>query len=291
MRPAHLFLALAMLLSLSVYGQQQYTIEGQTLNLKTQVEGQLTLLWNVIDGEYRYFSKKGNTIVPLVNTKIDKDYQEEYKTVLADQTADGAVSVNNVKLTLSSLTNFFNTYNSQMDSTFVAEAVGSEMETRLGGFFGVNNNIYFVNPDNTALIMAGIDFEILEKNKLRRHSLVFQLRQLFSNSNYDFSSTQVSMNYRFKYVQTESLDLFINLKIAEYTYIDRTLDAADVNDDLSTIAGSGGSFRSPLAFGLGADIPAGNGLITVAYSDIVAIAIDNNGEFPIDFSLGYKFRL
>ena len=186
MRPARLLFVLALLLSLHTYAQQEYTVEGQTLTLETQVEGKLTLLWNIIDGEYRYFSKKGDVIVPLVNTKVDGEYQEEYKDVLSQQTSDGVVATNNLKLTLSSLTEFFNTYNSQSDPTFVAKPTGSDMETRLGGFFGLMNNIYFVNPDNTALLMAGIDFEVLEKNKLKRHSLVFQFRQVFSNSNYDF---------------------------------------------------------------------------------------------------------
>lgn len=291
MRPARLLFMLAMLLSIYASGQQQYTVEGQTLTLKTEVEGKLTLLWNIFDGEYRYFSKKGNTIIPLVNTKVDGKYQEEYKTVLSQQTADGVVATNNLRLTLSSLTKFVNTYNAQADPTFVAEPAGSKMESRLGGFFGMMNNVYFVNPDNTFLFMAGIDFEILEKNKLRRHSLVFQFRQVFSNSNYDFSSSQLSMNYRFKYVQTEALDLFINLKIASYTYIDRSIDVVDMNDDVDTVAGSGGEFQSPLAFGLGADIPVGNGFISVAYNDILAITLDNNGEVPVDISLGYKFRL
>ncbi len=291
MRPARLLFVLAMLLSLHTYGQQEYTVDGQTLTLQTQVEGKLTLLWNVIDGEYRYFSKKGNSITPLVNTKVDGQYQEEYKDVLSQQTSDGVVATNNLKLTLSSLTEFFNTYNAQSDPTFVATPSGSDVETRLGGFFGLMNNIYFVNPDNTALLMAGVDFEVLEKNKLRRHSVVFQFRQVFSNSDYDFSSSQISMNYRFKYVQSEALDLFINLKLASYTYVNRTIDPADLVDELDSIAGSGGSFQSPLAFGLGADIPVGNGFITVAYNDILAITLDNNGDFPIDFSLGYKFIL
>jgi hypothetical protein len=253
------------------------------------VDGPLTLLWNTIDGEYRYFAKKGNSITELVNTRVDGEYQEEYKQVLADLTTDGVVAVTDVRLTLSDLREFVNTYNAQKDPGFVAEKTEGEVVLRLGGFAGLMNNIYFVNPDNTSLFQAGVDFEITETSKLRRHSLLVQLRQVFSNSDYDFKSTQFSLNYRFKFVQSQAVDLFVNAKVAAYTYIDRSLP--DIDQSEGTIAGSGGEFQSPLAFGLGADIPAGPGFISVAYNDIFAITLDNNGEFPVDFTVGYKVRL
>ena len=54
---------------------------------------------------------------------------------------------------------------------------------------------------------------------------------------------------------------------------------------------SGSDFSAPITFGLGADYKVGNGYITFNYNDIVGLSVDSNGEFPIDFTFGYKFNL
>src|SRR5690606_13795865 len=104
-----------LLFSSTIQAQQEYTVDGQSYTLNTEIEGSLTLLWNTINGEYRYFSKKGNDIVELKNTKLNGDYQEEYKEVLRQQTSDAAVSTEDVKLTLPSLHDFFVEYNKKKD--------------------------------------------------------------------------------------------------------------------------------------------------------------------------------
>ena len=43
----------------------------------------------------------------------------------------------------------------------------------------------------------GADFEIVDHNLLKRHSLVVRFKQIFENSEYKFSSSQFSLNYRF----------------------------------------------------------------------------------------------
>ncbi len=103
----------------TLQAQQQYTVNSETYTLKTEVEGALTLLWNTIDGEYRYFSKKGNDIVELKNTKQNGDYQEEYKETLRQQTSDAAVSTEKVNLTLPSLRAFFVEYNKKKSANIV----------------------------------------------------------------------------------------------------------------------------------------------------------------------------
>ena len=49
--------------------QESYSVNGETLQLKTEVSGNISLLWNIIEGKYRYFVKKDNTIIELTNTK------------------------------------------------------------------------------------------------------------------------------------------------------------------------------------------------------------------------------
>lgn len=261
----------------TIHGQEQFTVNGKQYILKTEAEGTITLLWNTIEGEYRYFSKKGLEIQELKNSRIDGKYQEEYKQVLKMQTSDRSISVDKVKLTLNSLKDFYNDYNSSVDPNYSVEKKSIQLKTRLGAFVGVSNNIFARNPEITSSPTAGIDFEIFEQANLVRHSLVIQFKQTFENSSYKYSVSQFSLNYRFKFVKTETFNMYINTKFAEYYHWVTTI--------------SGGGFQAPVTFGLGADYALGNGYITFSYNDIVGLGIDNNGKFPIDFSLGYKINL
>tara|TARA_R100001530_G_C4319373_1_gene155275 strand:- start:1046 stop:1924 length:879 start_codon:yes stop_codon:yes gene_type:complete len=275
----------------TLQAQQQYTVEGQTYNLNTEVEGALTLLWNTIDGEYRYFSKKGNDIVELKNTKQDGDYQEEYKNTLQQQTSDAAVSTEKVKLTLPSLHAFFATYNKKKDPNFSETEKSIDLQFRLGAFAGVGNSVYTENPTNELQPIAGIDLELIDNVKLRRHSIVFRFKQTFESSEYKYSASQLSLNYRFKFVKTPKFDAFINTKFAALTFSSREYTVIPFGGSAMVNKESGSDFSAPITFGLGADYKVGNGYITFNYNDIVGLSVDNNGEFPIDFTFGYKFNL
>mgnify|MGYP000267953113 CR=1 FL=1 len=78
--PAGYKLLIPIAFSVSGFAQQTYTLNNETLELKTEVEGNIDLLWNIFDGKYRYFVRdKDGDIQELVNTK-NKDthkYQEE----------------------------------------------------------------------------------------------------------------------------------------------------------------------------------------------------------------------
>ncbi|MEL6810202.1 MAG: hypothetical protein AAFP76_02585 [Bacteroidota bacterium] len=287
-----LLLILALVYVAGLTAQNNYTVDGETYSLETEVDGTLTLLWNTIQGEYRYFLEKGGQITELKNTKVDGDYQEEYKQVLQDQTLDQAMSVDDLKLTLPSLRKFFNAYNKAVDPAFAGEDMPVQLKTRLGFFAGMTNYVYFVNPDNTLLPQLGADFEVIDEAKLKNHAIVFQFRQLLSTSDFDLSSSQFSLNYRFKFVNSEKVALFVNTKIANYTYLSQNID--DPNGDGDTedaISGSGGEFQAPFALGLGADIALGKGYLTIGYFDVLALNLEDNGDFSVDFVVGYKFNL
>lgn len=284
-----IFLAL-FLFSNICSAQEQYTVAGEEYVLNTDVEGTLTLLWGIIDGEYRYFLKKGNEIIELKNTQVSGDYQEEYKATLQQQTADASMNTDKLKLTLPDLREFFNTYNKQKDPNFTADNKKVALIFRLGGFAGVSNLVYSSNPANALLPVAGVELELTDAVMLKRHALVFQFRQSFESSEYEYTSSQVSMNYRFKFIKTPKLDVFINTKIVAYSSSKETRDF-DINGDIVTREVSGGNIEAPVAFGLGMDYALGNGYLTFMYSDIVALGIENNGEFAMDFALGYKFNL
>ncbi|NND87800.1 MAG: hypothetical protein HKM28_00975 [Flavobacteriaceae bacterium] len=269
------------------WGQQTYVVDGATYTLQTEVDGSLKLLWNIIDEEYRYFVKKGDQIQELKNTRVNRTYQEEYKKTLQALTTDHPVEVERVAFTLPSLEQFFNSYNAKANSNFIAVDKSVQLSVRLGAFAGITNTTFFVNPENTILPTAGLELEITDTERLRRHGIVMRFKQTFASSSYDFSASDISLNYRFKFVRSNSIDIFINTKIASYVYLKR--DVTDNSQDPPrSYKGSGGDIRVPGAFGLGADIALGNGFITIAYNDIVALGLDTNGEFPVDLTLGYK---
>lgn len=284
------FLILSLLFSIpTIQAQNEYIVEGETLQLKTEAEGLLNLLWNVIDNENRYFSKKGDDIVELKNTKTNGVFQDEYKETLKNQTSENQLSVENVEFTLSSLKYFFDSFNHSTNST-IKNSTSIKLSTRLGAFVGVSNNIFVSNPDNTSLSVAGIDFELIESS-FPRHALVVRFKQTFENSDYKFSSSQISLNYRFKFIKKEKFDIFINTKFAAYTNITRDIPVINDDNTVSIVSDSSGDFQALGNFGVGVDYALGNGYLTFSYNDFIGLGLDNNGEFPIDLTLGYKFNL
>ncbi|MBK5212555.1 MAG: hypothetical protein JJE55_02700 [Flavobacteriaceae bacterium] len=271
----------------TLQAQQQYTVNGQTYTLITEVDGPLTLLWNTVDGEYRYFSKKGNDIEELKNTKQNGDYQEEYKETLKQQTSDMAISTEKVKLTLSGLHAFFVEYNKKKDPNFGEETKSIDLQFRLGAFAGISNSIFTENPTNVLQPVAGVDLEIFDGVKLNRHALVFRFKQTFESSDYKYSASQLSLNYRFKFVKTPKFDAFINCKFAALTFF----KTEQTKENELTSSKTKTNFNAPVTFGIGADYKVGNGYITFNYNDIVGLSVESNNEFPVDFTLGYKFNL
>lgn len=289
-----LSLLILMLLATNTHAQQNYVVDGETYSLKTDIEGSITLLWNTIDGEYRYFLKKEDQIIELKNTKQNGKYQEEYKDILRAQTSKFNISPEKVNLTLPSLHNFLAEYNSLVDPSFIEEKESINLQFRLGAFTGVSNSIYTENPNNDLQILAGIDFEILDPIKLKRHAAVVQFKQTFESNDYKYSASQFSLNYRFKFVKTSKLDIYIHTKLAALTFSSKEI-AIPISDDPLNYENhktSGSSFTAPISFGLGADYKVGNGYVTFGYNDIVSLNLDReNKSFPMDFSLGYKFNL
>ncbi len=288
---SYAFIAFLLFASQS-YAQETYSVNGEQLTLKTEVEGTITLLWNIIDGEYRYFIKNGNTITELTNTKTDGDFQEEYLQVLQENTSDEDLSEDKVNLTTKSLADYFEDYNKRKDPNFIVKENNIKLKTRLGAFVGITNAVYSDNTTNQSLPTMGIEFEIIENNKLKRHSIVFQFKQTFESSEYKYSASQFSLSYRFKFVKREKLDVFLNTKIAAYTFesIPRLVEDQDTGEIVLDIS-TEDNFSALMSFGIGADYKLGNGYLTFIYGDIVSIVEGSNGEFPIDFTIGYKFNL
>jgi len=83
----YLVFSILFLFSLSFHAQQTTIVNGNTYELTVEIEGELDLLWNVIDKRFHYFVRtKDETIIELQNTQKEQVYQEAYKTQLVDVT-------------------------------------------------------------------------------------------------------------------------------------------------------------------------------------------------------------
>ncbi len=282
----NLFIVFVFLFTATTFAQESYTVNGNSYSLQTEVEGPLTLLWNVIDNEYRYFAKKGNDIVELKNTRVDGKYQEEYKQVLNQLTADYPVDASKTNLTLVGLRSYFNKYNKLADTNYVERSNSVDLETRLGAFGGISNNNSTTNPENVFAPLLGVEFEITDNVVLKRHAIVFQFRHSFEADDYDLTFSQIALNYRFKFIHTERLSVFAQAKFFTLTFSKLAEDNVEGLEELSKT-----SLNAPIALGLGIDYKLGNGYLTFGLNDLVAPGLDTNDEFSVDVTLGYKFIL
>ena len=280
----------------SLKAQETYTVNGETLQLKTEVDGNLDLLWNIFDGQYRYFVRtEDGSIQELVNTKNPetKKYQEEYKTVLNNLTKDYGLTAEKVNLTLSSLKDYINIYDSTSDLNFNYEP-RTKLKSRLGVFGGVTNQPFITNPNNTSVPFFGAEFEIYGDASFKRHAGYFSLRTALESDDFKYSATELGLGYRFRVINKSNFSFYGNLTFVTYTFYTQTTSYENplIPGTYITEDQSGSNFEAPFIFGIGSDIKViKNGYITLAYNNLFALLIKNQGNFPVDLALGFKFNL
>lgn len=270
------------------YSQENYTVNGETLELKTEVEGTLHLLWTSEGGKYRYFVKtKDGTITELKNTKDDnKNYLEEYKTTLSNLT--NGMETDKLKFRLYDLKAFINTYNISKDSDYTSVVKSGKVGLRLGIFGGLTNNPFVDNPENKKVGLIGGELEIFEANLMPRHSGFIQARHTFDADDFDYSTNEVALGYRYRIINQSSFSIYGQVKFATLNISNSSLP--DENGNKKSINDT--SFDIPFIFGIGSDIKiSDNSYITIAYGELFALFLDNQGNFSTDISIGYKFNL
>ncbi|MEZ4793333.1 MAG: hypothetical protein R2783_07700 [Gelidibacter sp.] len=287
-----LLLFLVLLSYNSIKAQETYTVNGETLQLKTEVDGQLDLLWNIIDNQYRYFIRTSdNTITELVNTRDDNDnYQEEYKTTLTNATS--GMSADKVNLTLPSLITFIEKYNKSKDLNFTSTHSKSKAQLRLSIFGGITNSPFVENPDNVITPVFGVELEVSEGRESPRHSGFLQLRHVLEDKDkFPYSTTELSLGYRFRFVKSRSFNLFADVKAATVNFSKANVVVIE-GEDVTVKKESETAFDVPFIFGVGADIRVSEcSFITIGYNQLFAAFLDNQGNFSTDITLGYKLKL
>ncbi len=174
------------------FSQKDYTVNDKTYQLKTEVDGTIDLLWNIIDGNYRYFIAKDDKIEELTNTKsVNGSYQQEYINTLQQLTGKSDINSKELKLTLPSLRNFINSYNASVDSNYAISENKIKMKSRLGFFGGITNNPFIENPDNVTTPLFGAELELFDDNIAKRHAAFFQLTHVLESDGLKFSTTEI----------------------------------------------------------------------------------------------------
>lgn len=270
------------------YSQESYTINGETLELKTEIDGNLDLLWTSDDGHYRYFVKtKTGDITELKNTKdANNNYLEEYKSTLSNLT-DG-MPTEKLKFTLYDLKAFVDTYNTSADSAYTSVEKVSKVGLRLGVFGGLTNNPFVVNPNNTKVALIGGELEFFEASALPQHSGFVQGRHTFDADDFNYSANEIALGYRYRVINQSKFSIYGQVKLATLNITSSSfVDEDGIQENIKDT-----TFDAPFIFGIGADFKIGNNsYITFTYGELFALFLKNRGNFSTDFTLGYSFNL
>ena len=277
----------------SALAQDQYNINGETYELKTEVTGTIDLLWNVIDKEFRYFIRKNDIITELVNTRgEDRKYREEYKTILSGLTKESNLGTDKLDLTLYGLRNFINAYNASVDPNYKFTSKEAIIKSRLLLFGGITNSPFINNPDNISNPLFGIEFEVFEGIYFPRHALYFEIKHVLNNDKFKYTTTQLALGYRFRMVKTENFNIYTNIVFGTYNFSKNRFIIINESEENMSEDNSDEEFDVPFSFGIGADFRISpNGFITFNYNELFALFLDNKGNFSTNLSLGYKINL
>jgi len=288
-----ILLFLILFFSFSVSAQKQYTINEETLELKTELNGAINLLWNIINREYRYFVEKDGVITELINSKNDtKKFQKEYRKTLASLTQGSGLSTDKVKLTLYSLRVFINEYNASQDANYIVTPKKTVINSKLLFFGGLTNSPFINNPDNISNPQFGLEIEVFEENISPKHALFFEIKQVLDNDKFKYSTTQLALGYRFRFINAKSFNIYANVVFGTYNFSKNTITLLNEADEIVTREIKTNAFDAPFAFGIGADFRVtSNSFITLNYNELFAVFLDSPDNFSTNISLGYKLNL
>ena len=286
-----IFILIFSLIGFACISQETYTVNGQAFELIKETNGSIELLWNEIDGVYRYFVKKDNSIVELTNTPDDNgNYKFEYRITLSNLTSDENLSTNNIRLTLIGLKKFIDEYNTRSNPNYEAKPK-AKLLTRFSVLGGVTNSPFIDNPENIINPILGVEFEFSEAINLPKHSIYFQGKQVIGSDKFDYSATQIIVGYRFRFVNAKAFNIYANLDVGQYVYAKTTTEILD-EDVLIEQEFKDNGFEAPFTFGVGADIKLSDiGFLSLVYNELFSLMSKNKGNFPTCFAVGYKFKL
>jgi len=201
------------------------------------------------------------------------------------------MSTKRLNLTLFSLKEFIDTYNTSADSSYQSTAVRNKLQFRIGVFGGLTNSPFINNPDNLTTPLFGGELEVLDVDQISRHAVFLQAKHVLEQDELQYSTTELALGYRFRFINKASFSLYGNVKFATLNFSKATV-LINNDDVITTEEFNQTAFDIPFIFGVGADIRVTeNSFITLAYNELFALFLDNQGNFSQDFAIGYKFNL
>jgi len=280
----------------SANAQETYTINNETLQLKTEVEGDIDLLWIKTDKQYRFFVKSSNgEIQELHNTKgANNSFQEEYKTILKSLITDSNMSLDSVSFGRYSLKQFIKAYNSKGTKSYAYTDEKVKTQSRISFFTGLTNHPFIENQDNVKPFYFGAEIEVYDEGNMPRQTGFFNIRHAIKHNNFKYSATQLSIGYRYRFVNRNAFNIYVNLKAATFTAFKSEFIYEEVQNPSNIISdkSTGSTFQVPFIFGIGSDIKISeNSFITLTYHEIFAVFIESSSNYPMDFAIGYKFNM
>ncbi len=275
--------------SLNMLAQQTYTVNGESLELSLEVEGDLDLLLLKQNDRFRFFVKDAHEhIQELINSKdIDGTYFNEYRHTLEKLTEGSNMSTELVAFSKYGLKQFIKAYNGKGTKRFAYTNDKVKTQTRIGVFTGMTNHPLVDHPGNVKTALFGVELELFEKKELPRQSGFISVERTLKHDDFDYVSTIIALGYRFRFINPSKFNIYANLQMATYTFSKQT---AVFNEEDMTVKNN--AFRAPFIFGLGSDIKvSSSGYMTFIYNELFSVFVKNNGHFPVNFSIGYKMNL
>lgn len=270
------------------FSQEIYSVDGEKLPLKIELNGPLDLLWTSIENNYRFFARTDNGVITELKNTLDADgnYKEDYKATLSSLT--NGLSTDRLKFLLSSIRNYINKYNTSVDPNYKSTSTSGKTQLRLGFSGGITNNPFVSNPSNIKAPLIGAELEIFEASDRPRHAGFLQLRHAFETNDLSYATTEISLGYRFRIINKSSFSIYAQVKFATLNFTDVTrIDENDMEVDLNFT-----TFDVPFIFGIGSDIKVGErSYITIIYGELFALLLDNQYHVSTDIAIGYKFNL
>ncbi|WP_027138384.1 hypothetical protein [Gaetbulibacter saemankumensis] len=293
MKNGWLSIILILLGSFFVFAQETYTYNGEVLILKMEIEGDLDFLVLKTELPNRYFIKDQNdTLYELINTQnSDNSYNKEYKATLNQLTIGSNVSARRVGFGRYSIKEFIRAYNSKGTKRFEYTGERASLSSRIAFFAGITNHpfIEFVdNRSNTLTTFLSSEFEFFGHVEKPKQAGFFSIEHAIKTSKLKFSATQITVGYRYRFINQSKFNVFGNLRCATYTF---TKETFELQNDASKVVKES-LFHTPLSFGIGADIKLTNkSYLSFNYNELFAIFMTHSKNFPVDIAFGYKLNL
>jgi hypothetical protein len=125
-----------------------------------------------------------------------------------------------LKFTLQNLKEDIKTYNMSVGNTY--PALKNTLKLRLGVFGGITNQPFVSNPNNVTLPFFMMELEGVSSSVNSNHAGFFDIIHALDHDDFEYSSTQLALGYRYRFVNNTNFDTYRNMRLATFTFSKET---------------------------------------------------------------------